>query len=44
MSDKYGEMKDDFLEEAMRLVAAAEENDVPLRIMGCLAFRIKALD
>ncbi len=44
MSGKYGEMKDDFLEEAMRLVAAAEENDVPLRIMGCLAFRIKAPD
>jgi len=44
LSGKYGEMKDDFLEEAMRLVAAAEENDAPLRIIGCLAFRIKAPD
>lgn len=44
MSGKYGEIKDDFLEEAMRLVAAAEENGAPLRIIGCLAFRIKAPD
>ena len=44
MSSKYGEIKDDFLEEAMRLVAAAEDIDAPLRIIGCLAFRIKAPD
>jgi len=44
LSGKYGEIKDDFLEEAMRLVAAAEENGAPLRIIGCLAFRIKAPD
>jgi hypothetical protein len=41
MSSKYGPIIDDFLEEAMRIVKSADELDIPLRLIGCLAFRLK---
>lgn len=41
MSGKYGEILDDYQQEAIRIVKAAGQNGWPLRIMGCLAFRIK---
>ena len=44
MSERYGHIKDDFMEEAMRLIKAAEENKLTLRLIGCLAFRIQAPD
>ncbi|UCH04350.1 MAG: hypothetical protein JSW05_12395 [Candidatus Thorarchaeota archaeon] len=42
MAGKYGPILEDFLEEAMRLEKAAEGVGIPLRLIGCLAFRIKA--
>ncbi|NHJ13798.1 MAG: hypothetical protein EAX95_08975 [Candidatus Thorarchaeota archaeon] len=44
MSGKYGAFLDDFQEEALRIVEAAAKNGWPLRIIGCLAFRIKCPD
>ena len=44
MSGKYGDILDDFQEEAIRIEKAAAENGWPLRIIGCLAFRIKCPD
>lgn len=44
MTGKYGPILDDFMEEAMRIEKAATENGLPLRIIGCLAFRIKCPD
>ncbi len=41
LSGKYGPILDDFLDEALRIEKAAAENDIPLRIIGCLAFRLK---
>ena len=41
MSGKYGPIHEDFLEEAMRIEKAADELDLPLRFIGCLAFRMK---
>ncbi len=42
MDGKYGPILDDFLGEALRIESAANENGIPLRIIGCLAFRIKS--
>jgi hypothetical protein len=42
MDEKYGQIKDDFMEEAMRLIEAGKENGLALRLIGCLAFRIQA--
>jgi hypothetical protein len=44
LTGKYGPILEDFLEEAMRLEKAAQEMGIPLRIIGCLAFRLKAPD
>ncbi|MFW9834308.1 MAG: hypothetical protein ACFFEK_09960 [Candidatus Thorarchaeota archaeon] len=41
MTDKYGPIEDDFMAEAMRIEKAAAGLGIPLRIIGCLAFRIK---
>jgi hypothetical protein len=41
VSSKYGPILDDFMDEALRIEKAASEIGVPLRIIGCLAFRIK---
>jgi len=38
---KYGDILEDYQDEALRIVRAAEDNGIPLRIVGCLAFRIK---
>ncbi|MHA2211133.1 MAG: hypothetical protein ACXABV_18410, partial [Candidatus Thorarchaeota archaeon] len=42
LNGKYGPILDDFMEEALRIEKAAAEMDIPLRIIGCLAFRIKS--
>ena len=42
MTGKYGPILDDFMEEAMRIEDAAKEIGIPLRVIGCLAFRMKA--
>ena len=42
MNGKYGPILDDFMEEAMRIEKAAAEMDIPLRLIGCLAFRLKS--
>ncbi len=42
MSGKYGAILDDFMEEALRIEKAAAGIGVPLRIIGCLAFRLKS--
>lgn len=42
MVGKYGPILDDFMDEAIRIERAAAENGIPLRIIGCLAFRIKS--
>ncbi|TFF95249.1 hypothetical protein EU546_03620 [Candidatus Thorarchaeota archaeon] len=42
MSGKYGPILDDFMDEALRIEKAAAEIGVPLRIIGCLAFRLKS--
>jgi hypothetical protein len=42
LSGKYGPILDDFMEEALRIEKAASEMGVPLRIIGCLAFRLKS--
>jgi hypothetical protein len=44
VTGKYGPILDDFMEEAIRIERAATENGLPLRIIGCLAFRIKCPD
>ncbi len=44
MSGKYGEILDDYQDEAIRIEQAAGENGWPMRIIGCLAFRIKCPD
>jgi hypothetical protein len=44
MSGKYGPILEDFLEEAMRIEKAADELNLPLRLIGCLAFRLKCPD
>ncbi len=44
MSGKYGEILEDHQQEAIRIVNAAAENGWPLRVIGCLAFRIKCPD
>lgn len=44
MSGKYGPILEDFQKEAIRIVWAAGSNGWPLRIIGCLAFRIKCPD
>lgn len=41
MSGKYGPILEDFLDEAMRIGKAADELKLPLRLIGCLAFRLK---
>jgi hypothetical protein len=42
MPGKYGEITNDFVNEALRIHDAAEKNGLPLRVMGCLAYRIKS--
>lgn len=42
MPGKYGEILEDFVQEALRIHNAAEQNGLPLRVMGCIAYRIKA--
>jgi hypothetical protein len=42
LSGKYGPILDDFMDEALRIEKAAAEIGVPLRIIGCLAFRLKS--
>ena len=42
MTDKYGPILDDFMDEALRIEKAAAGLGIPLRIIGCLAFRIKS--
>jgi hypothetical protein len=42
MSGKYGETREDFMQEALRIHDAAEKNGWPLRLMGSIAYRIKA--
>jgi hypothetical protein len=44
VTGRYGPILDDFMEEAMRIERAATDNGLPLRIIGCLAFRIKCPD
>ncbi len=42
MTDKYGPILDDFMDEALRIEKAAADLGIPLRVIGCLAFRIKS--
>ncbi|MFW9809202.1 MAG: hypothetical protein ACFFE6_07455 [Candidatus Thorarchaeota archaeon] len=42
MTDKYGRILDDFMDEALRIEKAAAELGIPLRVIGCLAFRLKS--
>ncbi|RDE16822.1 MAG: hypothetical protein C4K47_00755 [Candidatus Thorarchaeota archaeon] len=42
MPGKYGEVIDDFVQEALRIHDAAEQNGLPLRVMGAIAYRIKS--
>ena len=42
MSGKYGPILEDFMDEALRIEKAAAELGLPLRIIGCLAFRLKS--
>ncbi len=42
MTDKHGPTLDDFMNEALRIEKAAAEIGIPLRVIGCLAFRIKS--
>lgn len=44
MEGKYGAKLEDFQSEAIRIVNAAAQNGWPIRIIGCLAFRIKCPD
>jgi hypothetical protein len=44
MTGKYGPILEDFMEEALRIEKAAAELGYPLRIIGCLAFRLKSPD
>jgi hypothetical protein len=42
VTEKYGPILDDFMEEALRIEKVAADLDIPLRIIGCLAFRLKS--
>jgi hypothetical protein len=42
LTGKYGPILEDFMQEAVRIEKAAAENDIPLRLIGCLAFRMKS--
>ncbi|MFW9786367.1 MAG: hypothetical protein ACFFE2_06845 [Candidatus Thorarchaeota archaeon] len=42
MTEKYGPILDDFMNEALRIEKAATDLGIPLRVIGCLAFRIKS--
>jgi hypothetical protein len=42
VTEKYGPILDDFMDEAIRIEKAASGLGLPLRIIGCLAFRIKS--
>ena len=42
MTDKYGPILEDFMEEALRIEKAAAGLGIPLRLIGCLAFRLKS--
>jgi len=42
LTGKYGPILEDFMQEAVRIEKAAADNGIPLRVIGCLAFRIKA--
>ena len=42
MTDKYGPILEDFMDEALRIEKAAAGLGIPLRIIGGLAFRLKS--
>ena len=42
VTDKYGPILEDFMDEAIRIEKAAADLGIPLRVIGCLAFRIKS--
>ncbi len=42
LTGKYGPILDDFMDEAIRIEKAAAGLGLPLRVIGCLAFRIKS--
>jgi len=42
LTGKYGPILEDFMDEALRIEKAAAELGIPLRIIGCLAFRLKS--
>ncbi|OLS31766.1 MAG: hypothetical protein ThorAB25_00680 [Candidatus Thorarchaeota archaeon AB_25] len=42
VTGKYGPILDDFMDEAIRIEKVADELGIPLRVIGCLAFRIKS--
>ncbi|MFW9980613.1 MAG: hypothetical protein ACFFE3_01690 [Candidatus Thorarchaeota archaeon] len=42
MTDRFGPILDDFMDEALRIEKAAAGLGIPLRIIGCLAFRLKS--
>ncbi|MHA1863708.1 MAG: hypothetical protein ACTSWA_08055 [Candidatus Thorarchaeota archaeon] len=42
MTGKYGPILEDFMDEALRIEKAGAELGLPLRIIGCLAFRLKS--
>ncbi|MFW9770396.1 MAG: hypothetical protein ACFFF9_02850 [Candidatus Thorarchaeota archaeon] len=42
MTGKYGPILEDFMKEALRIEKAASDLGIPLRIIGCLAFRLKS--
>ena len=42
LTSNYGPILDDFMDEALRIEKAASGKGIPLRIIGCLAFRLKS--
>jgi hypothetical protein len=42
MTEKYGPILEDFMDEALRIEKAAAGLGIPLRLIGCLAFRLKS--
>ena len=42
MKEKYGPILEDFMDEALRIEKAASGLGIPLRLIGCLAFRLKS--
>jgi hypothetical protein len=42
VTGKYGPILEDFMDEALRIEKAAAGLGIPLRVIGCLAFRLKS--